>query len=232
MKPPAFTSEKAKLIGNKLSIDWEGVDLEQFRIGLETELEHGKQNPLTNVTDDDELKTAKIALAHLAEIPDYYTRLRKMEQKAGHKWDRRKKVKKIKTSCITNNSLIVEDIKKLRFKLEESQDEIPFLNEQLEMLKHGDMKKSILKQVEKYMVKLDKTNKKMMAIKDKCLDLEGRMEKEILTGKVTLKRSLLHKKQKLEKLITACLHNLVNFKGDLKKLLHAATLFKAEHATF
>lgn len=74
-----FTSEEAKNIGNALGIDWKSYDLEQFRMGLEVELEHGSHDSETNVTDDDTNTTAKIALAHLKEIPDYYTRLRKME---------------------------------------------------------------------------------------------------------------------------------------------------------
>lgn len=55
------------------------VDLNQLRIGMEVELEHGRRDSLTNVTDDDPLMTAKIALAHLRELPDYYTRLAMME---------------------------------------------------------------------------------------------------------------------------------------------------------
>ena len=58
-------------------------DLEQFRMGLDVELEHGRRDPATNVTDDDPIMTGKIALAHLRELPDYYTRLAEMEAKAG-----------------------------------------------------------------------------------------------------------------------------------------------------
>ena len=63
-------------------IDWHKYDIEQFRMGLEVELEHGMIDPVTNVTGDDLTMTAKIALAHLKEIPDYYTRLKKMETEA------------------------------------------------------------------------------------------------------------------------------------------------------
>ena len=59
------------------------VDLEQLRIGMEVELEHGRRDPLTNVTDDDPLLTAKIALAHVRELPDYYVRLAAMEADEG-----------------------------------------------------------------------------------------------------------------------------------------------------
>jgi hypothetical protein len=79
-----FTAEEAKKIGEKLGIDWSKFDVEQFRTGMDVELEHGLQDPNTNVTNDDPLMTGKIALAHLNEFPDYYTRLEKMEKEAEH----------------------------------------------------------------------------------------------------------------------------------------------------
>jgi len=75
-----FTTEEAKNIGDKLGVDWNKFDLEQFRMGLVVELEHGADDPETNVTNSDELMTGKIAWAHLKEIPNYYTRLEKMEE--------------------------------------------------------------------------------------------------------------------------------------------------------
>lgn len=77
-----FTSEEAKTIGEKLGIDWSKYNVEQYRMGLDVELEHGLIDPHTNVTDDDPIMTGKIALAHLNEFPDYYTRLDKMEKEA------------------------------------------------------------------------------------------------------------------------------------------------------
>jgi hypothetical protein len=77
-----FTFEKAKNIGKQLGIRWDKFDVEQFRRGMDVELEHGLRDPLTNVTDDDSVFTGKIALAHLNEFPDYYTRLEKMEKEA------------------------------------------------------------------------------------------------------------------------------------------------------
>jgi hypothetical protein len=74
-----FTVEEAKRIGEALGIDWSKFDIEQFRMGLDVELDHGKRDPSTNVTQDDEVLTGKIALAHLNEFPDYYTRPQKME---------------------------------------------------------------------------------------------------------------------------------------------------------
>ena len=77
-----FTSEEAKRIGESLGIDWSKYDVEQYRMGLDVELEHGLVDPHTNVTNDDPIMTGKIALAHLNEFPDYYTRLDKMEREA------------------------------------------------------------------------------------------------------------------------------------------------------
>ena len=55
-------------------------------MGLEVELEHGSRDPATNVSDDDEVTTSKIAWAHLNEFPDYYTRLARMEAEAERYW--------------------------------------------------------------------------------------------------------------------------------------------------
>ena len=77
-----FTNKQAREIGDKLGIDWSRFDVEQFRMGLEVELEHGLVNPSTDVTGNDHVLTGKIALAHLNEFADYYTRLKKMEQEA------------------------------------------------------------------------------------------------------------------------------------------------------
>ncbi|MGB2696514.1 MAG: DUF5661 family protein [Candidatus Zixiibacteriota bacterium] len=81
-----FTAEEAKRIGEELGIDWSKFDVEQFRRGMDVELEHGLVDPHTNVTNDDPLMTGKIALAHLNEFPDYYTRLDKMEEEADKFW--------------------------------------------------------------------------------------------------------------------------------------------------
>lgn len=72
-----FTEAQAREIGNKLAIDWNKVDFNEFCIGLEIEIEHGLHDPATDVTGNDPILTGKIALAHLNEFPDYYTRLLK-----------------------------------------------------------------------------------------------------------------------------------------------------------
>lgn len=82
-----FTREQAKEIGENLGINWSKFNIEQFRMGLDVELEHGTIDPHTNVSNNDSLITGKIALAHLIEFPDYYNRLEKMETKAGKYWE-------------------------------------------------------------------------------------------------------------------------------------------------
>lgn len=77
-----FDREEAKKVGEQLGIKWDKFDIEQFRRGMNIELEHGSRDSETNVTDDDPVKTGKIALAHLKEFPDYYERLEKLEKEA------------------------------------------------------------------------------------------------------------------------------------------------------
>ncbi len=82
------TEAEAKKIGEQLGIPWDKFDVDQFRRGMEVELEHGARDPATNVTNDDLLITGKIALAHLNEFPDYYDRLEKMEHEAEAFWEK------------------------------------------------------------------------------------------------------------------------------------------------
>lgn len=82
MTKKEFTSEEAKETGERLGIKWNKFDVDQFRRGMNVELEHGTVDKNTNVTDDDAIMTGKIALAHLNEFADYYDRLEKMEEEA------------------------------------------------------------------------------------------------------------------------------------------------------
>ncbi|MFA4999093.1 MAG: DUF5661 family protein [Candidatus Paceibacterota bacterium] len=90
MTKGSFTTEEAKAIGEALGIDWSKFDVEQFRMGLGVELEHGLISPTTNVTSDDPIMTGKIALAHLNEFSDYYTRLADLEKVADEYWSKNK----------------------------------------------------------------------------------------------------------------------------------------------
>lgn len=87
-----FSTEEARRIGERVGIDWQSspFEVEQFRMGLAVELEHGRRDPATNVSDDDEVTTRKIAWAHLNEFPDYHTRLAQMEAEAERYWSDRR----------------------------------------------------------------------------------------------------------------------------------------------
>ena len=76
-------------MGDEIGVDWSRFDLEQFRLGMDVEYEHGSHDPQTDVTGNDPIVTGKIALAHMKEFPDYYDRLRRMEQEAKQDWARR-----------------------------------------------------------------------------------------------------------------------------------------------
>jgi hypothetical protein len=86
-----FNTAGARRFGEEIGIDWSSspFDVEEFRAGMDVELEHGLHNPETNVTDDDPHVTARIARAHLNEFADYYTRLERMEEEAKRDWSER-----------------------------------------------------------------------------------------------------------------------------------------------
>ncbi|MBP6961915.1 hypothetical protein KBB49_00045 [Candidatus Saccharibacteria bacterium] len=82
MANKTFTNDEARDVGAKIGVDFSKIELEQFRMGLSVELEHGSHDPETDVIHDDPLLAGKIAWAHLKEISDYYTRQQKMESEA------------------------------------------------------------------------------------------------------------------------------------------------------
>jgi hypothetical protein len=83
----SFTAEEARRVGEEIGIDWASApfDVEQFRMGMDVELDHGLHDVATNVSDDDPVVTGKIALAHLNEFPDRYNRLERMAGRAGRR---------------------------------------------------------------------------------------------------------------------------------------------------
>ena len=85
------TSEEARSVGDEIGVDWDRFKLEQFRIGMDVEYEHGAHDPQTDVTGDDPILTGKIALAHMKEFPDYYERLERMEKEAEREWAERRR---------------------------------------------------------------------------------------------------------------------------------------------
>jgi hypothetical protein len=90
MVKKVFTTEQAREVARKIGVDFKKWNVEQFRMGMDVELEHGLRDPQTNVTNDDILMTGRIAWAHLKEFPDYYERLEAMEEEAENYWDSKK----------------------------------------------------------------------------------------------------------------------------------------------
>ena len=90
MAKTSFTAEEAKQVGDEIGITWEEFDVDQFRRGMNVELEHGLVDAQTNVTNDNLAMTGKIAWAHLKELPDYYDRLEKMEEEGEDYWEGKK----------------------------------------------------------------------------------------------------------------------------------------------
>ena len=69
-----FKLEDAIYAGQVLGVKFDKFSLDDFLEGMNIELEHGLVNQLTNVTNDNLILTAKIALAHLNELPNYYNK--------------------------------------------------------------------------------------------------------------------------------------------------------------
>jgi Protein of unknown function (DUF5661) len=88
----SFTRSETLVVTTELGMNFETLkyDLDQFRMGMDVELEHGLRSPKTDVSGDDSIITGKIALAHLTEYPDYYTRLAVMEHEAAAHWKAKK----------------------------------------------------------------------------------------------------------------------------------------------
>ncbi len=88
-----LTAAQVKELGDRIGVDWTVVDFGEFMQGVKEELEHGCTFAVapdpnqTNVTGDDLIATAKIALAHLYEVTDYYTRLEKLEDEGEEHWE-------------------------------------------------------------------------------------------------------------------------------------------------
>jgi len=82
-KVKGYAEKLITLLAKKMDLDITKYDMNELVQGMLVELEHGSQNDKTNVTDDNPTETFKIVLVHMDELPDYYTRLEKMEKEAG-----------------------------------------------------------------------------------------------------------------------------------------------------
>lgn len=107
-----LTAKQVKEIGDKIGVDWTVVDFGEFMQGVKEELEHGCTFAIkcdqTNVTGDDLEATAKIALAHLYEVTDYYTRLEQLEDEGEEHWEKHDPKDWIKSNYRENKDVLDE----------------------------------------------------------------------------------------------------------------------------
>lgn len=75
-KRKQISAKEAKLIGKSLHIDWDQVDLEEFRQGLMKGAHDSEPAPIYPGV----LLTGRVVLNHMQEFPDYFTRLAKLEE--------------------------------------------------------------------------------------------------------------------------------------------------------
>ena len=72
---PTVSEKEATTILNLVNTKGMDIPLDEFRKGLEVELEHGTRFEDANVTNNHPLLTGKIVIAHLKETMDYYRRI-------------------------------------------------------------------------------------------------------------------------------------------------------------
>jgi len=75
LKKPRVLPKEAKIILSHVNVKNMKISLEDFRTGLEVELEHGTMFKPFNVTNNHPILTGKIVMAHFMEMLDYYKRL-------------------------------------------------------------------------------------------------------------------------------------------------------------
>lgn len=78
IRESTFSQDEAKRLGDSLGVDWKKTNIDEFKMGLSVEAEHDYGGKLDVVDSKKDL--AKIVLAHLKEKPDYYSRLKKVEE--------------------------------------------------------------------------------------------------------------------------------------------------------
>ena len=89
-KRKQISKDEAKRVGESLHIDWDQIDLEEFRQGLMGNYKEGAIDPETGLAYEDVLLTGKVVLAHIQEFPDYFTRLAKLKEEVDEYQARRR----------------------------------------------------------------------------------------------------------------------------------------------
>lgn len=92
-----ITEKQAKEVAKNLNVDLRKLKLQKWINALYIELEHGRENTFTNITNDNLIKTGKIVLAHITEYPNYYDYLILMEKQLKEFWKNKNKKSIYKT---------------------------------------------------------------------------------------------------------------------------------------
>jgi len=220
MIKPEITLERAKQIGNELHVDWTQIDLEEFRLGLLEELEHGTRNAETNVTNDDQLITAKIALAHLKEIPDYYRRLHKMERRANRHWNRKKRSEEEKENARRTILSYRDEIAGWRNKMAAVEREISVLIEEVRQTDFTTLKKSFATKAADFQHTFEKWLGKFSELKSDIDEFEKKTEEQFSNGNIRVRTSTGRKKEKLDRLLNAFSEFFNREKKDFRSFLN------------
>jgi hypothetical protein len=119
IKKPKVSPEEAKVLLKIINVEGMAIPLEEFRRGLEVELEHGTMFKDANVTNNHPVLTGKIVLAHLKETMDYYERLEVAELegdllKAMRAGDMAKAQKKYRALMAARQELTEAEIKQIK----------------------------------------------------------------------------------------------------------------------
>ena len=129
----SFSMDEVKKIGDNLKVDWDTISLEEFFMGVNHELEHGTKNPETNVTNDDPIETGKIALEHLKEDPEYYSKLAEVEpevEKAnGDEMEEKMEEAEEKREVIEESKELVEEVMEAQEAAEEVEEAVEEVTE-------------------------------------------------------------------------------------------------------
>jgi hypothetical protein len=142
-KADAYVKKLITLLAKKIDINTDKHDMDELVKGMFVELEHGSKNQTTNITDDDPMNTFKIVLAHVDELPDYYTRLEEMENE----------VNSVRTKILKKDSK--EEASKEKNKKDLTMESVSKRFQELCGIVEGSQKKQLKNEV--YQEKIKKT---------------------------------------------------------------------------
>ncbi len=213
-----FTTEEAQSISDQMNMDGQ-VDIEQFRMGLETESEHGSRNPLTNVTNDDSIVTGKIALAHLQEIPDYYSRLQKMERKADKDWKCNREKVEAKEALLNSMVSFQQQVDAWKLQLNSFTEKTSLLQEQPTDVQIAEKKKRFLKKEKKFKKRCERELEEINILNESVISFKEKLAEEVERGRKKLKKGTAKEDEKISKRMEAYTDNFEDVEKEFQKLM-------------